>query len=70
MLFKSVLLVHLTPLQISAVQRFDQKLCRREVRGHGNVVHIAEFNDVVDVGLMSLGGQRIAPWGSADRAGK
>ena len=54
------LFIHFTPLKIPPVQRFDQQLCGRKVCCHWNIVHIAEFDNIVYIRLMPLGIERIA----------
>lgn len=55
-----MLLVHFTPVQITSVQCQDQRLRCRDIRCNWYIVHIAKFNNVIDIRFVRTGCQRIS----------
>ena len=50
----------LSPFKVAPLHAADQRLCRGNVGGKGNVVHITQTQQVVVIGFMGFGGQRIS----------
>ena len=52
--------VHLTPLHVSSVKRFNQKLRGRQIRGKRNIVPVTEHNYIVDIRLVGFRIKRVS----------